>query len=223
MRNSRERLSTLITGASGSIGHEIAKKFSAMGHVIITGRDATKLEWTRTACEDPADISVVIGDLFNVRKKLVALADLYNIHTLILSSGQYEGSDPMDLVTTNLVAPIYLVKEILPLFLWRRSGSIIHINSLAGRNASPGEALYSASKHGMAGFLKAIRLESRKDGIRVLDVFLGATKSHMTTSRQDNQFLMEPSDVADAIFAAVSNYQSLYLEELTIGRRNFPK
>lgn len=218
-------LSSVITGASGVLGSALAREFAADGHLLITGRNEARLDHLQASLP-PGKSTILLGDLDSlvVQDKVPALADIYNCKYLVLAASPYKrislyGQD-IDTFMDCASCHMYLIKNIVRI-LHRTNGTIIHINSTAGKNASPEEAAYSASKHAMAGFLKAIRPELRIKGIRVLDVFLGAFKSPITEYREDYTKLMEPAEIANIIHnTAVNSYDSFQIEELTIGRIN---
>jgi NAD(P)-dependent dehydrogenase (short-subunit alcohol dehydrogenase family) len=123
-----------------------------------------------------------------------------------------------DILNTNVAGPLRILGWALPLL--KPGSQIIHINSVAGRNLAPDEAIYSASKHAMAGFLRAFRFEARAKGIRVLDVFPGAIATPMCEGRPGFDRMMSPREVARTIHD-ITRYDTratLQIEELHLGR-----
>lgn len=229
-------MSALITGASSGLGRELAIRFSGMTepgtiglrtfserHVILSGRNEKELENTRRLCSDPANTTLVSGDLREPEtiQRLAASADLYSIRYLICSAGVYyqgpfEGnSDKQDRLISNNCAHIPLIHTCLPT-LTRTKGSIVHINSVAGKNLAPGEALYSASKHAMRAFLASFRFEAREKGVRVLDAFPGAIKTPMLA---DDKPGMNAAELADVLYNLIIHESTtLQIEDVTFGR-----
>lgn len=225
----RQGQAAVILGASGGLGRELAIRLAERGHVILSGRNKEELDITASMCKDPANITIIAGDLneLDTRNKLLSAADLYNIRYFVIASGVHsrinfplDAAGGIEVLQTNVGTPIRLIKRMFPL-LARYGGQIIHINSPAGRNTSPNEAMYSASKHAMAGFLKAFRLEARESGVRVLDVYLGAIKTRMMSDREDFANLIEPAEAAGIICSLLSTPVSTQVEEVTIGRFRF--
>ena len=185
----------IVTGASSGLGRELAVLFSRSGHVILSGRDKDELERTRLLCSDPGNTTTVCGNLRDseTRTQLVSFADLYGLHCLVCSAGEYlrgplEKSDHLkieSIIGSNLTATISLVRRIYPQFVSNLDGMIIHINSAAGKAIDSMEPAYVASKHGAAAFFKALRFEARKHNVRVLDVFSGAMQTPMMEYRDD--------------------------------------
>ncbi len=222
----------LITGASSGLGRELAILFSESGHVILSGRNLAELEVTRQHCKNPANTTIVCGDLSDsaIRARLAYFADLYRTHFLICCAGEYlsgplETANPEDIqsvLASNLTATISLTQEVYKVLLRFHEGCIININSLAGKVAASDEPVYCASKHGLTGFFRALRYAAGQKNIRVVDVFLGGTQTPMTSHRQDHEYLISPKEAAQVIYStAVSTYQTCFVEDITLGRFRF--
>ena len=220
--------SAIITGASSGLGKELAILFSQDGHVILSGRDANKLEATRLLCKDPHNTTLVCGDLQHIstQDRLVHFADLFAIRYLICCAGQYKRGKLREhtcdgiisLLNSNLTSTISLIHAVYPHLLDENS-TIVHINSTAGKSIQSDELVYSASKHGMRAFLQGLRFEAREKGIRVLDVFPGAIQTPMNANSDTFSRMMDVKETAKVIYAAVTPPgSSLQLEELHIGR-----
>ena len=71
------------------------------------------------------------------------------------------------MIAVNLRGPFLMSKAVLPQMIRQKQGSIINISSGAGRQGVPGKSAYSASKHGLEGFTKALAGEVKDFNIRV--------------------------------------------------------
>ncbi len=78
-----------------------------------------------------------------------------------------------DVIRTNLYAPIWLTKLVLPSMLARKRGVIVSVASMAGKVGVPYESIYSATKHGLVGFTESIRSEMSHTGVRAAVVCPG--------------------------------------------------
>ncbi|MDP4196214.1 MAG: SDR family NAD(P)-dependent oxidoreductase, partial [Bacteroidota bacterium] len=110
-------------------------------------------------------------------------------------------------INTNLYGIYNFTKAVLPGMIDRRSGSIINISSLAGKNSFVGGTMYSASKHAVMGFTKSLMLEVREYNIRTVVICPGSVESSFgrdssTDPRSKAQILM-PEDVADVVVAVI--------------------
>lgn len=219
----------LITGASSGLGRELAVLFSESGHVILSGRSAIELDRTRRMCKDPANVTVIAGDLLNPEtlNRFVSFADLYGLHYLVCCAGEYIGGTIQtvkkqriqDVIDTNLTAVIRIVHTLYPKLAAQLDGTIVHVNSLAGKLICQNEMVYSASKWGARAFFGALRLDARKHNVRVLEAYPGAIQTPMTEGRDNYDKLMLASDVAKAIYyTATSEFLSLQVEEIHLGR-----
>lgn len=223
----------IITGASSGLGRELAIAFSQTGHVILAGRNQSRLEQTRQLCNDPGNTTIVCGSLSSSERqdRLAHFSDLYKARFLVCCAGEYlsgkfETADPdkiLSVLNTNLTDTVSLVHRVYP-YLLRAPGpkTIVLINSSAGVTSPIDEAVYSASKHGLAGFASVFRGEAARRGVRVLEVFPGGIKTEMMAHRPDYDLLMDPKEMAHAIHTAtISGADSLTVDRLTFGRRNF--
>jgi short-subunit dehydrogenase len=160
----------LLTGATGGIGHSIARRLHAEGaQLILTGRNA--------------DVLAPLTDELGARGIVADLADPASLDALLAEAG------PIDLLVANaalpgvgllpdmpvervdanldvnLRAPIMLARALLPQMTARRSGHLVFIGSLSGIVASPGTTLYNATKFGLRGFTDALRQDLHGTGV----------------------------------------------------------
>jgi short-subunit dehydrogenase len=84
--------------------------------------------------------------------------------TLAVTDTTFEQIDTV--IRTNLSAPIWLIKLVLPGMLAQRRGTIVTVSSMAGKSVSPYNAVYSATKHGVNGFTASLNIELEGTGVR---------------------------------------------------------
>jgi short-subunit dehydrogenase len=172
------RSTVLLTGASGGLGHAIARALGNRGaSLILSGRRAEVLEplaselGARTVIVDlsmPEEVDRLLSEAGEV-DILVANAALPASGTL--DSFSVEEIDRA--IDVNLRAPIVLAQGLVPSMVARASGHLVFISSLAGKAATPGSSLYNASKYGLRGFASALRADLRSSGVGVSAVFPG--------------------------------------------------
>jgi short-subunit dehydrogenase len=168
----------LITGATGGIGHAIARACAARGaQLILTGRRAEVLEplaaevgGRALACDlsDRAEVERLIGDVGEV-DVLVANAALPA--TGLVTELTQEQIDRM--LEVNLRAPVAIARALVPSMSARRRGHMVFISSLSGKAASAASSIYSATKFGLRGFALGLREDLRADGVGVSVVLPG--------------------------------------------------
>ena len=201
----------LITGAGRGLGKCLADVFRQDGHNLILhcGRGD--------------------GDLRNPDTilKLRDLAEREDIDILINNAGVYANKylpdmspdEFREIVEVNLLAPIFLTKAIWSIFQKKKSGTVIFINSVAGRYGSPGELAYCASKFGLKGFADSLRFDGLRDGGRVISIFLGAMETDMTKDKGGNpKHNIDPYNVAVQVLDLCKTYTRAEATEITIDR-----
>ena len=126
-------------------------------------------------------------------------------------------------MATNLRSLFLVTRAVLPGMLERRSGVIVNVASLAGRNPLVGGTAYAASKHAVLGFSKSLMLEVRKAGVRVLAICPGSVNTamirHIRTPSREGEML-EPDDVAQAILDAIRMPARATVSEIDIRPAN---
>ena len=126
-------------------------------------------------------------------------------------------------MATNLRSLYLVTRAVLPGMLERKSGIVVNVASLAGKNPLVGGTAYAASKHAVLGFSKSLMLEVRKDGVRVLAICPGSVNTALirnirSPSREGE--MLEPDDVAQAILDAVRMPARATVSEIDIRPAN---
>jgi short-subunit dehydrogenase len=203
----------LLTGATGGIGHAIARALSARGgKLILSGRRIDVLEplaqelGGRALAVDlaePAEIERLVNEAGDV--------DILVANAALPASGRLESFSVGELdraLDVNLRAPIVLAHALLPAMAARGSGHLLFMSSLSGKAATPGTALYNASKYGLRGFASALRADMRTSGVGVSAVFPGFIRDAGMFADADVKLpsgvgTRSPEDVADAVVRAI--------------------
>jgi short-subunit dehydrogenase len=213
----------LVTGAAGGIGSElVAALIEEEAHVLLTGRDHAALQRVAARCEDArGDTAVFAADLDKPRDRagLCAFATQWHggIDMLINNAGvgdfnllhQQSAESIQATLTTNLLAPIDLCRQLVPYFSARDEAHIVNIGSVFGHLGFAANSVYCASKFGLRGFSEALRRELADSSIRVHYFAPRATHTKLNTGAVDemNEVLGNasdnPADVARAIVQAL--------------------
>ncbi len=212
----------IVTGASRGIGPYIARTLAAQGvNVALAARSADKLEETRRACESLGVKAIAVATdvtSMDALRRLVATAEaeLGAIDILVNNAGiettgaletlTFEQID--DLLRTNLNAPIWLSKMVLPGMLARKRGAVVHVSSMAGKSGAPYNSTYSASKFGLNGFSDSVNFELDGTGVHMSVVCPGfVSEAGMWKNRGGKAPRMarevSPQKVADSVLKAV--------------------
>lgn len=186
-------MSVVLTGATGGIGTEVARRLAAAGaRMLLSGRDGERLARLTTELRSSGQTADwVVADLASPdgRQALVnAASDAgRQVNVLINNAGTnrfglLDGQDTADteaVLTANLVAPMLLTQALLPVLRRQRRATIMNVGSIAGSIGLPGQAAYAGSKFGLHGFSEALRRELRGSNVEVLYVAPRATDTGM--------------------------------------------
>jgi short-subunit dehydrogenase len=171
----------VLTGASRGLGVELARALASRGmRLVLNARTGEALEPVlRDVAALGAAAIAVPGDVTEaaVQEELVAEAtrafgaiDLLVNNAGVVAPSAYEHMPDDELerqLGLNLAAPMRLTRRVLAPMLERDRGHIVNIASLGGLvGVGWGEA-YAASKHGLVGFTRSLRLSARASGSRV--------------------------------------------------------
>ncbi|HEX6970547.1 MAG TPA: SDR family NAD(P)-dependent oxidoreductase [Micromonosporaceae bacterium] len=186
---------TLVTGATSGIGLAVATSLGRQGHrVFICARNADNVALTvkqlRAEGIEIDGVACDVRDREQVRQYVQAAVDRYGpIDVLVNNAGRSGGGvtaqipDELwyDVIDTNLNSVFLMTREVLTTggMQSRKRGRIINIASTGGKQGVVLGAPYSASKHGVVGFTKAVGLELAKTGITVNAVCPGYVETPM--------------------------------------------
>jgi len=107
-------------------------------------------------------------------------------------------------IRVNLLGVMLCTKVFLPMMLERPRGHIVNVGSVAGRYATPGASVYTASKHGVVAFSEALYYELAPRGILVTSVNPGfAATEGFPQGRLPSAIVMPAERVARAIVDVV--------------------
>ena len=231
MNESREW--ALVTGASSGIGRSVAIELSQRYNLVLNGRDAARLEETKTACCSDAEICLWPFDLGNVdaltdaftafmRDKGLRIASFVHcagVSRLLPVRGTKLG-DLRDTFNTNVFAPFLVVQTLASR---RINGDtlkgVVFISSNISNRGSKAFAAYGASKSGLDGLMRCLAVELAPN-VRVNSVLPGAVRTRMTESifandevvaRMKSQYplgLGQICNIADAVSFLLSDKAS---------------
>lgn len=202
---------TIVTGASSGIGRAVALRLAGDGRTVVAAaRRAGELDALvgeieaagGRAVAAPTDVTeladleklVTTADAVGSIGALVNVAGLGRVHSVLAGD-----ADVQRLLAVNLLAPIRLMRLVVPGMRERGHGAIVNIGSIAGEIGVEGP--YSASKFGLRGMTDSVRRELAGTGIGVTLVEPGYIATAMTAERAGR--MPGPELVADAVAAAL--------------------
>ncbi|PSB00823.1 SDR family NAD(P)-dependent oxidoreductase [Merismopedia glauca] len=171
----------IITGASRGMGVEIAKSLAERKvRIVLAARSAEALEAVRhDITQEDAQILTIPTDItdLNAQAYLVeqTLSKFGTIDLLINNAGvvmpsPYEHTSLRDIeqtIAVNLTGAMTLTQRVLSVMLAHNRGHIVNVASLSGLCGVGGGESYSASKHGLVGFTRSLRLSLKLRKSRV--------------------------------------------------------
>lgn len=211
----------LVTGGSSGIGKALAELLAQHGaKLVLTGRRPDPLEEVRRKLQEQGtEVVVVPGDIRNQMARMQALEAAAHrfgqLDILVNNAGAVRagGLETMavneieTMIAVNLLAPILMVRDALPLLRVARNGLIVNVTSGIALLGVPFYSTYAASKAGLARFSEALRRELKGEGLHVLTVYPGATDTPMMASSKAGPELgfnrETPEAVAQAIVEAI--------------------
>lgn len=218
-----------ITGASSGIGEALAKAFAAHGaHIILSGRRVEALEVVAAGIEPDTLLLPFETTDYDALPAKVAEAVQWKgrVDVLINNAGISQRSLALDtdpnvhhqIVNVDLLAPIWLTQLLLPHMISAGGGHIVGISSVAGRIGVPLRTAYCAAKHGLIGYMDALRAETEtRHNIHVTNILPGSIRTNVSRnaltkdgSKRDKSDDvidngMEPAECARQIIEAVAN------------------
>ncbi len=212
-----EGRTALVTGATGGIGHAIARSLAGRrAKLVLTGRQTDVLG--RLARELEAQVFAV--DLADRRSldhliERTEAVDILVANAALPASGRLAAltDDEIDAaLDVNLRAPIFLARSLAIRMMARRSGHLVFINSLSGKVAAPGSSLYNATKFGLRGFAQSLRQELHGTGVGVSTIFPGFIREAGMFARSGVVLpkgvgTRSPEEVSSAVVQAIEHDQ----------------
>ncbi|MGE5402412.1 MAG: SDR family oxidoreductase [Ignavibacteriales bacterium] len=229
---------SVITGAGRGIGKAIALRLAKEGHnVALISRTESELREVKNEVEGNGVECIFyqgdVGDEIFVKKAVKDILSRYSkIDHLINNAGIAFIRKLVDSsldefkrqINTNLYGVYNFTKAVLPGMIERRSGSIINISSLAGKNSFVGGTMYSASKHALMGLTRSLMLEVREYNIRVAAICPGSVESEFARdSEMDPRSkggILKPADVAESVAAIIKMPPRALISEIDLRPTN---
>lgn len=189
----------LITGATAGIGQETALLLARNNYnLILTGRRNDRLESIKQQIESnfPSKVIILNFDIRNrqeVENAFELLPEEWKaVDVLINNAGLAAGLAPVNsadvddweqMIDTNVKGLLYATRIVSPWMIKRKSGHIINISSIAGKESYPNGSVYCGTKHAVSAITKATRIELLPYGIKVSSIAPGAVDTEFSLVR----------------------------------------
>ena len=184
----------VVTGAASGIGRATALALARAGTAVVVADvdEAGGIETVRqleaegatarfAACDvsDEGDVEAAIHTATEVFGRLDVMVNNAGIEGPVLPVHAIDPGDWRRVFEVNVHGAFYGVRHALPLMSAAGGGVIVNVASVAGLNAFPMHAAYSASKHAVVGLTRTAALEGARAGVRVNAVCPGFTDTPM--------------------------------------------
>lgn len=222
----------VITGAGRGIGAAIAKRLANLGAAtVLCGRTRQPLESTAKGISNDggkAEVALCdVTDLSAVEELVKQVNATYGRLDILVNNAGIGGfggplhqlpPDSWDQVlNTNLRGVYYCIRAFAPTMIRGRSGHIINISSLAGKNALPNGAAYAASKWGLNGLSYSVAEELRAYNIRVAVICPGSVDTELSPhAGKDPKKMLKPEDVAHVVEMLVTQAPESFASEVLL-------
>ncbi len=184
-----------ITGASSGIGRATAQSLAKEGFdLILCGRRIERLEELQ-ACLSVNSI-ILTFDVSNQSSVIQAFDSLStqwkNIDVLVNNAGNAHGMSAIQegdvtdwdaMMSSNVTGLLYVSKEVIKGMVERKSGHIINLSSIAGKQTYPNGNVYCASKAAVEALSAGMRQDLNPFGIKVSNVAPGAVNTEFSEVR----------------------------------------
>lgn len=227
------RSRVLVTGASKGIGKRIATLLAKDGHRLVLM--STHLESLEMVAQEVkrfgAECCHLVGDISEEQdaQRAVALAEEHfgGLDVLVNNAGvgvfkpveEITVADWEKIMSVNARGTFLMSRSVLPLFKKQGRGHIVTILSDVARRTFPNGTLYCASKYAQEGFLLALRMELRPQGIRVSNIYPGITRTEFDgrpESSPDKAGFMDAEDVAKAVLFVMNAPPEVVVDEVMV-------
>lgn len=194
---SMENKIALVTGATSGIGKASAITLAKMGYdIIATGRRKDRLDDLEKELPSTSRYLSLVFDVRDRQKVGEILGNLPDnwkaIDVLINNAGNAHGMDPIQtgslddwdaMMDINVKGLLYVSKAIIPGMTERKSGTIINIGSIAGKEVYPNGNVYCGSKHAVDAITKGMRIDLNPFGIKVIGIHPGLVETEFSLVR----------------------------------------
>ena len=231
----------LITGATSGIGEATAQILAKNNYkIILCGRREDRLIALKnelSAFTEVHTLSFDVRDKKAVFESIDSLPETFSkIDVLVNNAGNAHGLDSIQngdlddwdaMIDINVKGLLYVSKAIIPKMITQKSGHIINIGSIAGKEVYANGNVYCASKHAVDALNQAMRIDLNPFGIRVGGIHPGAVETEFSEVRfkgdseraakvYEGYEPLRATDIADIIHFVVSRPYHVNIADLLV-------
>lgn len=180
----------LVTGSSRGLGLAMARGLAEAGaHVVLNGRDASRLEAAvQDLRDDGYDVQPSVFDVTDEQAVSTAVGEIDRVDVLINNAGttvrgmlhDLEREDLEHVHSVHVTGAFLTSKHVVRGMIERRSGKIINTCSLTSEAGRPGVGVYMAAKGGLRNLTRAMAVDWARYNIQVNGIGPGYFKTELT-------------------------------------------
>lgn len=231
----------LITGATSGIGEATARLLAKNScTLILCGRRVDRLAALQKELSSQTRVHTLsfdVRDKAGVAQAMHSLPnDLQHIDVLINCAGNAHGLDPIQtgsledwdaMLDINVKGLLYVSREIIPGMVDRKSGHIINIGSIAGKEVYPNGNVYCASKFAVDALTRGMRMDLNAHSIKVTSINPGLVETEFSLVRFKGDAEkastvykgydpLQAKDIADIILFTITRPSHVVLADITV-------
>jgi 3-oxoacyl-[acyl-carrier protein] reductase len=227
----------VVTGAGRGIGKAIALSLANEGaDVALCSRTKSELDAVAHEIEKMGRTSLAVKADVSQENDVesfisATLKKFGRIDVLINNAGLGYFANVKDLSVKefdemwaiNMRGVFLCSKAVIPTMIQQKSGDIVNIASLAGRNAFVGGAGYSATKWALIGFSRTLMLEVREHNVRVITVCPGSVDTSFGPKemrKNSPEWMPTADDVAHVVVNALKMPRHVMVSEIDMRPTN---
>ena len=224
----------VITGASTGIGKSLAWQLADAGYrLVLAARSEDKLQAITKEIQQkggeslpvPMDVSQP-EEIKTLKEKAL---DFGNVSVVINNAGigKFSNIENVTLadwnrqMDVNLRASFLVSQAFIPHMKQKKKGSLIFINSVAGKKGYAYSAAYVASKFGLRGLAESLREELRENNIKVISIYPGAVDTPFWDDIQSDfprDEMLKSDALAESIVHTIQAAGNFTVEEMVVRR-----
>jgi decaprenylphospho-beta-D-erythro-pentofuranosid-2-ulose 2-reductase len=238
----------LVLGATSGIAEATCRIWAAQGaSLFLVARNADKLAavaadlrtrgafYVDTAVADLDDTDSHPTLLAHAVNSLTGMDVAYLAHGILgdQTAAEQDFNTAAQILHTNFMAPVSLLTWLANYCVQRHTGTLAVLSSVAGDRGRRSNYVYGSSKAGLSAFLEGLRNRIDREGVTVLTIKPGPTKTAMTAAMPKREKFADVDQVAKSIASAIEKrrdqlyvpfiWQPIMLVIRTIPERIFKK
>ena len=208
----------LVLGATSGIAEATCRIWATQGaSLFLVARNAQKLaavaadlrtrgaSYVDTAVADLDDTDTHPELLAHAVNSLTGMDIAYLAHGILGDQAEAEQdfNAAAQIIYTNYMAPVSLLTWLANFCVQRHAGTLAVISSVAGDRGRKSNYLYGSSKAGLSAFLAGLRNRVDREGVHVLTIKPGPTRTAMTAAMPNSEKFADVDSVAESIVSAI--------------------